>query len=131
MTNDITRPKSVQMPQRWPARVHSVIATGPESIALLYRVEDQSWNGRPLRQDYTRGDAQFARLREAAGCGPESDGALEGYPVWVWTTPSSGYYHVVDVAPAPAGRSPNGLKWVRLDQMQWPREQGERHANGS
>lgn len=117
MTNDTKRPKSVQMPWRWPARIDSVVSMGPESIALLFRVEDKHWDGRLLRQEYTRGEAQFARLREAAGCDPDGgDCILKGYPVWVWTTKSSGYYHVVRVAPAPAGRSKNGLRWVRLDQ---------------
>lgn len=120
MTNDTTRPKSVEMPQRWPAHVVRVTTIvrldSHQSVSLLLKVDAPRWDGRPLRWDAELDDPQFVRLATAAGCGEYALSLLDGYPVWIRTTRSSGYYHVVEVVPAPAGRSPNGLKWVRLSE---------------
>lgn len=109
--------ENVRMPERWPAHVVSVTtlvhleAARPQSRALLLQVEGDRWRGPPLRWECELDDPQYVRLVEAAGC---ADSALERYPLTVWLEKPSGYYDVVKVEPAPASRSKNGLRWVRL-----------------
>lgn len=111
--------KSVRMLARWPAHVISVTtvvhldASPAQSRALLLKVEGDRWKGPPLRWDVELDDPQYVRLVVAAGC---CDSALQRYPVTVGLERRSGYDHVVELTPAPAGRSRNGLHWVRLDQ---------------
>ncbi len=109
--------KSVRMLARWPAHILTVTATGPESRALLLKVEDPRWRGPPLRWACALDDPQYVRLVEAAGLpSAESDCLLKGYPVKVGLERRSGYDHVVELSPAPAGRSKNELHWVRLPE---------------
>ena len=116
--------KSVKMAVRWPAHITSVVTCGhldrPRSAALLLAVDDPRWDGRTLRWECELDDPQYLRLLEATGCDFGRDGVLKGYPVWLWVERRSGFDQIAGIAPAPAGRSPNGLHWVRLPEERSP-----------
>ena len=117
------------------ASVTTVVHRGgslPHAVVLNFRVEDPAWDGRTLRWDGELKDPNYRRVADAAGCVAVPNDFISqnmpnnlivGFPVtitvaYVAMANGDDRYDVVEVAPAPAERSPNGIHWVRV-----PREQ--------